>query len=153
MGDPIRLFVMTDSNGTTVTDATVLASIGLTTEEQIREAFGTSGVWREVWLREPTFGRQQEIRRRCQVRGEEGQTVYEATREPSARCAVMVERWNSFPTAPSEEAFEALPATVANALDQAIQAAMYPSLATNAHFMKAWRAWQAASAPESPASS
>ena len=150
MGEPIRLFVIEGANGTTVTDAATLASIGLTTEAQIEAVFGESGAWREIWLQEATFGRQQEIRRRCRSFGEDGQPRYNALQEPAARCAVMVARWNGFPAAPSEEAFEALPATVGNALDAAIQAVMYPGLASDPNFMQAWSAWRNASTPEIP---
>lgn len=139
MEPTIRLFVVEDGANTYVFDAETLAAAQIVGEAKEREAFGEKGAWRSVWLRKPLGKHAREIAERCRVTDPIVGFRMDSTREPAARCAVLVEKWEGFEGAPSFEAFESLPLPLAEALDGRIQAHMYPNILNNADFLKAWK--------------
>lgn len=85
------------------------------------------GQWREVWLREPEAGHDEQISALCLVKDDELGRRFDPTREPAARCKVLVEKWNGFKQAPSMEAFRTLEGEVGRVIDEEIREWMYPS--------------------------
>lgn len=120
--------------------------------EELPSMFGGKGEWVTVELESPTHGRQQEIIRRTMVPDPEVGFRSDLTRLPAARAAVMVKTWPDAWGKPSSENFEALSPTIANAINEAIYAYMYPSVALNEDFSAAWRLRRQSSGPkaESP---
>lgn len=127
MEPTIRLFVVTHKKRTHVYS---LQTLQMAKESLVPEAFAlleTSGEWKEIWLHEALARHEQDIQSRCIVRNELAGFRYDSSKEPGVRCAVMVEKWNGFPKAPSEEAYNDLPLSLAKAVDAAILEHMYPS--------------------------
>lgn len=143
----LRLFVVEDTDHTYVFDEATLNLAGLGSVEKQQEAFGDRGAWRSVTFRKPLGRHAREIASLCQVADPVTGFRMDATREAAARFAVLVEAWEGFAEPPSFDAFENLPLPLAEAIDGALQAHMYPNILANPDFTNAWKGNSQASAP------
>lgn len=110
------------------------------TEEDLQEVFGDAGRWHDLELLPPSFDLQEEAKAKALVEDEQGGFRLDQKRLAGARAALAVKGWDELLPQlqePPVESFGALHPNIANAIDSAILAHMYPSMYQHEDFIAA----------------
>jgi hypothetical protein len=153
---PIEFYVTPFEGSVAIYEKETLKLAGIESKEALKSAFPDGGTWRKVWLK-PVFGKEKtEITRHCQVADAVFGFRYDPTREPAARIAVIVEKWEAFfkeveieqpdgskkverrPLPVDINAYDALEGPVADYLSNILEAHLHPNALSHPGFIQAF---------------
>lgn len=156
MKSPVEFYVTPFEGSVAIFEKETLKIAGIETKEALKEAFPDGGSWRKVWLK-PVYGKEKtEITRLCQVTDGVFGFRFDSLREPAARIAVVVEKWEGFfrdveveqadqtkkaekrPLAIDMDAYDAIEGPVLDYLAQILEAHLHPNALAHPGFTKAF---------------
>lgn len=130
----VRLYVAVVGESVFVETPSSLAVMGFA-EKDLAEGFGDAGRWHEIEVKTPTFGMQEEAKRKSLIPDPQVGFRIDQGLLMQARAEVFLAEWPDW----QWKSFEELPPNVANVLDAELQALLYPATATHPDFFAVLR--------------